>query len=169
MEDQDGQRQSEALTEASAAKAREASGPERDGHVFGEKYRDGRNMGREPAGEGCTTDWEGKIARGWREKKKQLEIRHPIFSHSSLVSAWTTAYAGDGRRERAEHRLKGDGRGWQHHETSRGELDLALSSPFPSSKSGDSTGVTQTAPFSGAFRSPAKHVLLHTGQMRFKP
>lgn len=52
--------QGKALTEASAVKAREACGQERDGHVFWEKYRDGRNVGREQTGEGCMTKWEKK-------------------------------------------------------------------------------------------------------------
>lgn len=63
--------QRKALTEASAAKAREASGRERGGHVFWEeKYRDGRNVGKEQPG-GEIHDGVGeKIPRGWKSEGK---------------------------------------------------------------------------------------------------
>jgi len=126
-----------ALIEVSAAKAREER--ERRAWVLGEAQRwEQCGKGR---GWGGLHDRVGeKIPRGWGKKKKQPEIPYPVFSHSSLASAWTMAYAGDTRQERAEHGLKGDGRGWQPHSTSRSELDLAWSSPFPSSQSGASMG-----------------------------
>lgn len=61
--------QGKALTEASAAKAREATGQERGGHVFWEKYRDGRNVRREQAGEGCMKSGRKNTKGVEREEK----------------------------------------------------------------------------------------------------
>lgn len=70
--------QRKALTEASAVKAREASARERGGHVFWEeKYRDGRNVGREPAGEGCMTEWEKKYQGGGERRQSNCKSGAP--------------------------------------------------------------------------------------------
>lgn len=130
--------------------------------VFWEKHRDGRNVGREQAGEGCTAEGEKKKYQGGgKRRKSNLKSGAPYSPHPLLVSAWTTAYAGDTRQGRAEHRLEGDSRGWQCHQASRGELELALSSPSAGAKNRDSTGGdTHTEPFSCAFRCPGEQALL---------